>query len=67
MFKDKNRYSRTSLTLNIFHTFYSVSIVDVEQVNVKWVSVNNKDTTNVHGRCSIVFIVNFEQVIPTGM
>ena len=25
------------LTLNIFHTFFSVSIVDFEQVNVNWV------------------------------
>ena len=24
------------LTLNIFHTFFYVSIVDIEQVNVSW-------------------------------
>ena len=24
------------LTVNIFHTFFSVSIVDFEQVNVSW-------------------------------
>ena len=24
------------LTLNIFHTFFSVSLVDFEQVNVSW-------------------------------
>ena len=24
------------LTLDIFHTFYSVSIVDFEQINVSW-------------------------------
>ena len=26
------------LTMNIFHTFFSVSVVDFEQVNVSWVS-----------------------------
>ena len=29
------------LTLNIFHTFSVVSIVDVEQVNVSWVTRTN--------------------------
>ena len=30
------------LTLNIFYTFYSVSIVDFEQENVSWVCLLNK-------------------------
>ena len=30
--------------LSIFHTFFSVSIVDFEQVNVIWVSLNNHRT-----------------------
>ena len=29
-----NRYA---WTLNIFHTFFSVSVIDFEQVNVCWV------------------------------
>ena len=41
MFKVKNKNTRTtyqrSLTLNIFHTFYKVSVFDFEQVNVSWV------------------------------
>ena len=46
MFKDKNKNTRTMsmtsvllfllLTLNRVHTFFSVSIVDFEQVNVSW-------------------------------
>ena len=38
------------LTLNIFYTFFSVSIVDFEQVNVSWVTTGNglhlQETTN---------------------
>ena len=30
------------LTLNIFHTFFSISIVEFEQVNVSWEVVQNK-------------------------
>ena len=29
------------LTLNIFHTFFNVAIVDFEQVNVSWVILQN--------------------------
>ena len=29
------------LTLNIFHTFFNVVIVDFEQVNVSWVILQN--------------------------
>ena len=36
------------LTLNIFHSFFSASIVDFEQVNVCWVNMerweNSKET-----------------------
>ena len=28
------------LTLNIFYTFFSVSIVDFKQVNVRWVTAH---------------------------
>ena len=45
MFKVNNKDTRTTpgvvlvsllLTLNIFHTLFSVSIVDFEQVNADW-------------------------------
>ena len=29
------------LTLNIFHTFFNVAIVDFEQVSVSWVILQN--------------------------
>ena len=29
------------LTLNIFHTFFNVAIVDFEQVNASWVILQN--------------------------
>ena len=32
------------LTLNIFHTFFSVSMVDYEQVNVWWVWTLKKES-----------------------
>ena len=32
------------LTLNIFHTFFSISIVDFEQVDVSW-AVTKDDTS----------------------
>ena len=51
MFKVNNKNTRTTfidvflvfllVTLNIFHTFSSISIVDFEQVNVSWVCSNN--------------------------
>ena len=34
MFKVNNKDTRTVLALNIFHTFFSVSIANFEQVNV---------------------------------
>ena len=39
MFKVNNKYTRTAplLTLNILHTWSSVSIVNFEQVNAGWV------------------------------
>ena len=46
MFKVNNKNTRTTLdvilvflllTLNIFHTFFNVSIVNFELVNVNWV------------------------------
>ena len=45
MFKANNKNTKMTpltvallylLTVNIFHTFFSVSIVDFEQVNVSW-------------------------------
>ena len=39
MFKVNNK--NVLLTLNIFHTFFSVSIVDFEQVNVSRVYFNS--------------------------
>ena len=36
MFKVKKKDTRATLTLNIFHIFFSVSFVDFEQVNVCW-------------------------------
>ena len=43
MFKVKNKITRTTsvfslLTLNIFHTFFSVSIFDFKQVYANWVT-----------------------------
>ena len=36
----------TSLTLNIFHTFSSASIVDFEQVNFSWVITGSNTIDN---------------------
>ena len=33
-----------SLTLNIFYTFFSVSIIDSEQVNVSWETLMDNST-----------------------
>ena len=51
MFKVKNKNTKTtserSLTLNIFYTFYKVSIADFEQINVSWVMTDfNQRATN---------------------
>ena len=40
MFKDNNKDTKTtSLTLNIFHIFFSVFIVEFGQVNNCWVNI----------------------------
>ena len=40
-----------SLTLNIFHIFFSVSIVDFEQVHVTWVKATNDNLPNDFKQC----------------
>ena len=51
------------LTLNIFHIFFSVSIVSFEQANVVCWKVNS-DVGHFHYRLSF-FDVNFEQLVYT--
>ena len=36
-FNNKNTRRTSLIKLNIFYTFFSVSIVDFEQVNLSWV------------------------------
>ena len=59
MFKVKNKNTRTtsmallSLTLNIFHTFFSVSL-NFEQVNVSWVTFSlDRHRSDILGRFMI--------------
>ena len=55
MFKINNKYTYDVVlvfllvTLNIFHSFFSVSIVDFEEVNISWVSSvkDHRDWLNI--------------------
>ena len=58
------------LTLTIFHTFFSVSIVDFDLVNVSWEMGSNNQTISFVGsllnqnkiRCGFSLFVAFIQV-----
>ena len=80
MFKVNNKDSRTThwrrsnvfigallLTLNIFHNFFSVSIVNFEQVNAGWVFViflvNNQVLFNFLAKPDFLIFQNSEKTL----
>ena len=53
------------LTLNIFHTFPNVSIVDFEQVNVTWVNIVTLISKNKIISLEIFVKLNQEKLLDT--